>query len=112
ISAKVEGVAKSIAERAGERFSYDVIDPDVPAAKMTREQVMAEYEIQPMAVSLFSEQTVFLHMLLQVGDRIEPIVPGESMTDADIRQAVMAALKRAGPGSLKTVGVFEGAPPS
>lgn len=110
IATKVESVAKSIAERAGERFTYDIIDPDAPGAKMTREQVMAEYQIEPMAVSLFSDQTVFLHLLLQVGDRIEPILPAESMTEADIREAVMAALKRAGPGSLKTVGVFEGGP--
>ena len=57
---------------------------------------------------MFSDQTVFLHLLLQVGDRTEPIVPGESMTDADIKEAILAGLKRAGPGSLKTVGIFEG----
>ena len=45
-----------------------------------------------------------MHLLLEVGEYRERIAPSDSLSEADIREELVAALKRAGAGSLKTVG--------
>jgi ABC-2 type transport system permease protein len=104
----VEEVAKELAKESDGRFSYSIIDPDAPGAEETRETLRRKYGFRPYALSLLSEETFFMHLVLQVGDRYERVAPGgEELTQSELRDAITASLKRAAPGFLKTVGPGE-----
>lgn len=102
---KFEKVLKEIAAEAGGKFEYEVVNPDAPGAKLSREQLFKRYGLKPFAASLFSQETFYVHLLLQVGDRYEPLLPPESMSEADLKKDLTSALKRAAPGFLKTIGL-------
>jgi len=101
---QIENAAKKVAERSGGRFHWEVVDPDVPGSGFDRRMLYERYGFQPMRPSLFSQQTFMMHLLLEVGEYRERIIPPGSLSEADIREELVAALKRAGSGSLKTVG--------
>jgi ABC-2 type transport system permease protein len=101
---QIESVAKEIEERSGGRFHWEIVDPDAEGSAFDRRALYERYGFQPMALSLFSQQTFMMHLLLEVGEYRERIVPSDSQSEADIRNELVAALKRAGSGSLKTVG--------
>ncbi len=101
---QIESAAKEIEGRSGGRFHWEIVDPDVSGSAFDRRALYERYGFQPLAISLFSQQTFMMHLLLEVGEYRERIVPPDSLTEADIREELVAALKRAGSGSLKTVG--------
>ncbi|MBS3783143.1 MAG: Gldg family protein [Anaerolineae bacterium] len=106
IPATIEEVAKSIANQSNGRFAYTVVNPDAPGSPVTREQLYEQYEIQPFATSLFSSESYYLHMVLQVGEEEQVIYPSGEMTEADIRSSIENALKRLSPGFLQVVGLW------
>ena len=101
----VDQVAGDLAQDAGDNFTYTVIDPDADAS-VTRESLYETYGIQPFAVSLFSPDTYYMHLLLEIGDQVSVLYPGGDVSEADLRAEIEAALKRAAPGFLKTVGIW------
>lgn len=99
-------VAQEIEEEAGQKFVFESVDPDAGGSSVTRDGLYETYGIQPFAVSLFSLDTYYLHLLLQIGDEIRVLYPGGNTSKADLRAEIEAALKRAAPGFLKTVGLW------
>lgn len=93
-----------VAESKG-KFKYEIIDPDQPGAKESREVLLKRYGFKPFAVSLFAQETFYLHLLLKVGDRYERLPASDDLSEADLKKDVFASLKRAAPGFLKTVGL-------
>lgn len=101
---RIRKVANEIAEKSGGRFVFVEKDPDKEPG--LKQELLEKYRLRPMAADLFGEQQFYMHMLLQRGDRIERIFPREGLSEADIRTAIEAAIKRATPGFLKTVGLL------
>ncbi len=101
----IENVARSLAEESGGKFTFELIDPDAPGSAISRDTLINSYGIYPIAVSLFSPDSYYLHLLLEIGDEGQWLFPG-ALTEADIRTEIEAALKRAAPGFLKTVGLW------
>jgi len=102
----IEKVAQEIAGETQGKFTYTVIDPDAPDSPVTRQELYDLYGLQPFAVSLFSGETYYLNMVLQVGDQAQVIYPSGELSEADMRSAIEAALKRLSPGFLKVVGLW------
>jgi ABC-2 type transport system permease protein len=102
----IERVADEIRQDAEGTFSAQFINPDDPESPVSRQDLYDQYGLQPIAASVFAEETYYLYMVLQVGDRSEVIYPQESFSEADIRGAIEAALKRTSPGFLKVVGLW------
>ena len=100
-------VARKLEKRSGGKFVWQRIDPDSPAAGISRQQLVQQ-GIKPLQASLFGGETFFLHMVLQIGDRVEQLLPSGENTEADLEEAIVASLKRGGPGALKTVGLAIG----
>ncbi len=103
----IQKVASQIEQEANGKFSLEIIDPDAPDSPLNRQALFETYGLQPIAVSLFSDQSYYLHMVLQVGDEAQLIFPSDELAEADIRTAIEAGLKRASPGFLKTVGLWQ-----
>jgi ABC-2 type transport system permease protein len=102
----VETVAQEISDRSSGKFTYTMVNPDAPDSPVTPQQLYDEYGIQPFAVSIFSNERYYLHMVLRVGDEAQTVFPASSFTEADVRTAIESALKRASPGFLQVVGLW------
>lgn len=101
---RVTKVLEELKKESGGKFTYQVVNPD-ESSEWTRQKLFETYGFKPFAVSLLSSDTFYLHLVLKMGDRYERIFPAESLTEADIKKEVVAALKRGAPGFLKTVGL-------
>jgi ABC-2 type transport system permease protein len=102
----IEKVGREIATDSNGKFTYTVIDPDAPDSPVTRQELYDTYGLQPFAVSIFSNQSYYLHLVLQVGDQAQLIYPSGEMSEADVRTAIESGLKRASPGFLQVVGLW------
>lgn len=103
----IEATLTKLKESSGDKFTFDFIDPSKPGAKETRETLLRKYGFKPFPTSLFSQESFYLHLLLKVGNRYERILPPDSMSEADLEKDILAAVKRAAPGFLKTVGLVK-----
>ena len=104
---RIEKVAKDIQQGSGGKFVYEIVDPDAPGSPVTRQILLSTYGLRPIAVSLFSPDSYYLHMVVQIGDKGELIYPSGDMSEASLRTEIESALKRAAPGFLKTVGLWQ-----
>jgi ABC-2 type transport system permease protein len=99
-------VAQEYADKSGGKFSFASVNPDAPDSTVTRQQLYDSYGLQPIAATLFSNESYYLYMLLEVGDQSQIIYPGGDLTEADVRTAIESALKRMSTGFLKVVGLW------
>lgn len=102
----IQTVAQDIQAESGGKFTFEMVDPDDPNSGVTRQGLFDTYGLRPIAASLFSAESYYLHMILQTGDGAQPIYPSGDMSEADLRTEIEAVLKRAAPGFLKTVGLW------
>ncbi len=107
----IQKVAQDIQAESGGKFTFEMIDPDdVPTqvghSPVTRQSLFDSYGLRPFAVSLFSPDSYYLHMFLQIGSEGQLLYPSGGMSEADLRAEIEAVLKRAAPGFLKTVGLW------
>ncbi len=105
-SALIEKVAQEIAQEAGGKFVFETINPDDPNGPVTRQSLFDSYGLRPIAVSPFSLDSYYLHLLIQAGDKVNVLYPSGEMSEADLRGEIEAVLKRAAPGFLKTIGLW------
>ncbi len=109
---RVKKILNDLKKEAGDKFNFEIIDPDAEGAKETRDTLFQKYGFKPYATSLFAKESFYLHLLLKVGDKYQLVAPGDSMSEADLKNEIVAAIKRAAPGFLKTIGfVKPKAPP-
>ncbi|MBN1992675.1 MAG: Gldg family protein [Anaerolineae bacterium] len=101
----IQKVADEIAAGSNGKFTYETVNPDDPNSPVTRNNLL-ELNLQPFPVSLFSDQSYYLHMLLQIGEESQLLFPSGDLSEADIRTTIESALKRSSPGFLKTVGLW------
>jgi ABC-2 type transport system permease protein len=103
----VEAVARQLEEESGGRFEFEMIDPDATGSPITRQTLIDSYGLRPIAVSLFSPESYYLHLVLQIGDEAQLLYPSGDLSEAEVRTEIESALKRAAPGFLKTVGIWQ-----
>jgi ABC-2 type transport system permease protein len=106
VPGRVDKVAQDLQSQSQGKFTYKMIDPDAQGSPVDRQTLINSYGLQPIPVSLFSSDSYYLDLVLQIGDQAQLLYPSGDMTEADIRTEVESALKRAAPGFLKTVGVW------
>ncbi len=102
----INKVANKIAQESNGKFTFETVNPDDPNAKLDRQALQDKYGLQPIAVSLFSPDSYYLHMVLQIGNQAQLIFPSGDFSEANVRTAVESSLKRASTGFLKVVGVW------
>jgi ABC-2 type transport system permease protein len=108
----VKKVAQELQAKSAGKFSFETVNPDAPGAAITRQKMVDTYKLRPISASLFSSQTYYMDMLLQLGDpatgsgKTQVLAPEGELTEASVRTAVESALKRATTGFLKVVGWY------
>ena len=104
-------VAEELKTRSGGRLTFEEIDPDEPGSKITRQMLAETYGLRPFSLSPLGDETFYIDFVLQVGDHVERIALPDDPSEAGLKNEIVASLKRAGPGSLKTVGMALGGEP-
>ncbi|RLC89945.1 MAG: ABC transporter permease [Chloroflexi bacterium] len=99
-------VANDIAAQSDGKLTYTVVDPTAADSPISPDDLYQNYGVQPYAVSLFSNDTYYLSMVLRVGDDGEVIYPSGDLSESDIRTALEASLKRFSHGFLQVVGLW------
>jgi ABC-2 type transport system permease protein len=102
----VRKVATELQTGSAGKFSYSQVDPDSAGGGVSRQALYERYGLQPIATSLFSSQSYYLYLVLEVGDKSQVVAPSGTWSEAEVRTAVESALKRASPGFLKVVGLW------
>lgn len=102
----IERVLQGFVDRSGDKFTYEFVDPDDPNSGITRQELFDRYGLQPLATSLFSDQSYYLYMVMESGEQAQVIYPQGELAEADVRQAVESALKRSSSGFLEVVGLW------
>jgi gliding motility-associated transport system permease protein/gliding motility-associatede transport system auxiliary component len=105
----VEKVAQDLQQSSQGKLTFRIVDPDSDST-VTRQSLYDTYGIQPFAVSLFSADSYYLHLVLQTGEadpsQAQILYPDPNTSEADLRTEIESALKRVAPGFLKTVGLW------
>ena len=106
VPSTIELVANDIASDSGGKFAYTAVDVDAPESRVTRQELYDVYGLRPLAVSLFSDQDYYLHMVLKIGEEAHVVYPTGELSEADVRTSIESALKRSSSGFLQVVGLW------
>lgn len=102
----IETIASDLAARSGGQFVFRVVDLNDPNNTVDPQQLFDRYQIQPIAASIFSPESYYLHMVIESGEDTQVIFPGGGLSETDIRTSIESALKRTTSGFLQVVGVW------
>lgn len=100
----IRKVIDNLKKEAAGKLQYEVINPEQQG--LSEAQVKKRYGVEPLAASLFSPQTFYMHLLIKTPKGYQRVYLGGDFSQADIRKEVVAALKRNSSGFLKTVGFW------
>ncbi|MBN1315388.1 MAG: Gldg family protein [Anaerolineales bacterium] len=103
--ATLEKVAADI-QAGSDKFTFQIYNPDDPSSPINRDQLYTQYGLQPIAVSLFSPDTYYFYMVLEVEGEAQIVYPTGDLSEADFKTAIESALKRSSTGFLKVVGLW------
>lgn len=99
-------VTGEIAADNPETVRYAEVDMSAPDAAISEQELFDRYQIQPVAASFFSAETFYLHLVIEAGGETQVLYPSGALSQAEIRNAVEASLKRSSPGFLKVIGLW------
>ncbi len=106
VPATIEKVAGEIEAQAGGKFAFRRVDVYGPESDVTPESLFEDYGIQPIASGIFSPDSYYLHMVLQVGDDVQVVYPTGELSETELRTGIESGLKRTSSGFLQTVGIW------
>lgn len=101
----VDEVIGDLHKESNGNLHFEQINPDL-LDEDSRNHLNEKYNITPLAVSLFSPDSFYMHLILETDTGSERIFLGEDMGKADIHQEIEGALKRHGSGFTKTIGIW------
>lgn len=100
----INSVVADIQKQAGDKLQFQTVD--VSNSNVSVAELADKYAIRPVAASFLSQDSFYLHLLLQIGDKFQVIYPSGQLSENDIRQSIESALKRLAPGFLQVIGVW------
>lgn len=104
--ATIAKVGQEIADQSNGKLTFRQVDPDDPNSGVTRQQLQETLGLQPFLLSLFSNESYFMHLVLKNGEDVQVIYPPNDLSEGSVRTALENALKRSSSGFLKVVGLW------
>ncbi len=102
----IDEVAGEIAQDNPDQVLFESVDLSAPDVELSEAELFERYQIQPVATSFFAVEAFLLHLVAETGDSFQVIFPSGELSQAEIRSAIEAALKRSSSGFLKVVGLW------
>ncbi len=106
VNATIQEVTAEIAEANPDSVDLVVVDMSAPDVDVSEGELFDRYQIQPVPASFFSTETFYLHLVVEAGGETQVIYPSGDLSQAEIRSAIEAALKRSSSGFLKVIGLW------
>jgi len=106
VSGTMQEVTAEIAEANPDRLDFVVVDMSAPDSGISEQELFDRYQIQAVPTSFFSADSFYLHLVVEAGGEIQVIYPSGDLSQAEIRSAIEAALKRSSSGFLKVIGLW------
>ncbi len=100
----LEKVGEEFSEEASGKFIVETVNPE-KSNTLTPKNLLDDHGIRALTPFL-SDKSFYLYGLLEVGEETQILYPSDDMSEANVREALEANLKRAAPGFLKVVGVW------
>ncbi len=100
----IDKVVSEMVDISRGHLDFKTVDPSDDSE--LQEQLYSRHSIQPFAADLFGTERFYLHLLLQEGASEEVIFPHKALSEADLKKSLEAAIRRATPGQMKTLGLF------
>jgi ABC-2 type transport system permease protein len=104
LAATIAKVSDELVLASGGRLRFQQVDPS--SDPELQRQLAEQLGIQPFRVDFFSPDVFWAHVVLMAGTSVERIVPQGDVAEADLRQAIEAAVRRAVPGHLKRIAIL------
>lgn len=99
-------VAIEFASRSDGNLEYELVDLDAADSTVTRQTMLDRFGLSPIPSS-FSQETYYLHMVMEYKGESYLITPSGQMEVPDLRSDILSALRQAVPGFLKTVALWQ-----
>lgn len=100
---QMQKVVQEIADESRGRLQLEILDPDANGGQLGQ-QIAEEFGFQPMATSLFSEESFYFYLTLRSGEQIIQLPLGD-FTEQQFQRDLEAGIKRFASGFTKTVAV-------
>lgn len=104
LSSKIQPALEKVKADANGKFNYSFVDPNENNGAIAKE-IAQNYGFQPMATSLFDENSFYFYLVLQSEETAVQIPIPEEMNIESFERSLDAALKRFSSGFTKTVGL-------
>ena len=102
----VRTVADDLESISPGKFDFELVDVEANKNPQYRQTLYDQYGLQGIPVSFFSPDEYYLHMVVEVGDEAELLYPSGDFSEASVRTALEASLKRSSIGFLKVIGLW------
>ncbi len=102
----VRTVAGDLESISPGKFEFELVDVESNKDPQYRQKLYDQYGLQGIPVSFFSPDVYYLYMIVQVGDEAELLYPSGDFSEASVRTALEASLKRSSTGFLKVIGIW------
>ncbi len=102
----VRTVADNLESISPGKFDFELVDVEANKDPQYRQNLYEQYGLQGIPVSFFSPDEYYLHMVVEVGDEAELLYPSGDFSEASVRTALEASLKRSSTGFLKVIGIW------
>lgn len=99
---ELKKVVTDLQKTAGKKLSYTQVEPKTDAQ---RQEIYDKYGIKPF-VDPLGGSYIYMHVVLDVGGKMQRLVLGKNASEADIRKAIVDSIRRETPGYTKTIGLW------
>ncbi|AGA91838.1 ABC-type transport system involved in multi-copper enzyme maturation, permease component [Thioflavicoccus mobilis 8321] len=94
-----------LTQDSGGRFRYRFEDPDAGDGALAKE-IGQRFGFRPLVLSLADPKPFWLSLALESGDQAIPVPLPEDTTQAGLKRAIEAGIRRFTPGYLKTLALY------
>jgi len=105
---QIRELVPELSEQANGKLIYTESDPSGHPEEA--ERLAEQFGVRPLALDLFGQRTFYFDLLLETADEIQRISPRRDLGRGELESAIEAAIRRASPGQLKTVGLVTTTP--
>jgi len=103
--AALKKVADELTKQSGGKFAYATVEPKLDDMNQLRD-LFTKYGWRPFQADPFSDKLYYFQLLIQIGNRAQPVALPRSLGEAELKTAITDTLKRAAPGFTRVVGVW------
>jgi len=109
----LEAVASDLAESSGGKFTYTIHEAPASDDRAAQDALYRETGVRPFSVGFLDPRLFYLSAMIELGDSVRPLYlleESKSVSEASIREAILAEVRRLVPGFVKTIGIHRPEP--